>query len=788
MNKIKKTIPYIINAIIVIAIFFITLKINDIHPFGNFTLAKHDAIYQYQPMLYNFITKIKEGILLNYTFNNNLGQPFIFNFLYYLSSPLNLLVMPFKNSNSMFIAIIAIKIIITSITTTFYAKKRTNNNYLSTIITISYVFSSWFLAYHYTIMWLDAFMIFPLFQYGLEELMENNKYNIYIFSLSYIMISNFYIAFIICLYTLVYYLYNIIIKKDKYINKIKNFQLIMFSTIITCLLSAFHIYATYDSFLNMGIYINDITTDTTTLPLLNLLKSIISGTSYANLLPIGETLPNIALSTIFTISLLYFFINKKISKKEKITNLLALLFIIFLFYSKTLNYIINCFHVPIGYSYRYSFIISFYLIILFIKNIKTFDNKIDKKIYFINALLLILIIIEYVFKNIEFNLFIFNIIYIIILTLLFIFYKNNKIYKFIFVTFIILEVLINTCINFNTTMWKNLGEYKFNTDYLTYRETIDYNTSFNFDLNLNLYENKNTISSFSSMQYTNTFTDIFALGCPTDNKAIISTCNNTEIFNMIFNIKTNNKYYLEKIYTANKDIYFNNLNENSIIENQSSLIYSLTGIDNIIKTIELKKNNNIFKVPSKGTYYIDTSVEDFKYLTINNTIYTFNKDNIKDDNKKEIIVLKAQYYLEIELNKNDIIELVYKSDNNNDNLTIYKLNKDKLEEAYNKLKSNQIKYTHYQDNLIEGEITVDKDQVIFTTIPYDEHWKITVDNKEVKPKIALNSLMAIDCEEGTHKIKLEYKSNYLIPTIISIITFIGLIINIIYKQLKKKNE
>ena len=48
--------------------------------------------------------------------------------------------------------------------------------------------------------------------------------------------------------------------------------------------------------------------------------------------------------------------------------------------------------------------------------------------------------------------------------------------------------------------------------------------------------------------------------------------------------------------------------------------------------------------------------------------------------------------------------------------------------------------------------------------------------------------MAIDCEEGTHKIKLEYKSNYLIPTIISIITFIGLIINIIYKQLKKKNE
>ena len=788
MNKFKKTIPYIINALLVTIIFLIALKINKIFPFGEFSLPKNDAIFQYQPMLYSFIEKIKEGILLNYSFNNNLGQPFIFNFLYYLASPLNLLVIPLKNANSMFLAIIIIKIIITSITTTFYVKRKTNNNYLTTIIAISYVFSSWFLAYYYTIMWLDAFMMLPLFQYGLEELMEKNKYNIYIFSLAYIMISNFYIAFMICLYTLIYYLYNIILKKDKYINKIKNFQLIMFITIITCLLSAFHIYKTYDSFLIIGILISNAQNNVTYISLLNLFKSILSGAKIINLSPYGNIFPNIALSTIFTISLLYFFINPKITRKEKITNLISIIFIIFLFYSKTLNYIANCFHVPAGYDFRYSFIISFYFIIIFIKNYKVFDNKIDKKVYFINILLFILILIEYLTKNLELKYFIFNLSFLITLTTLFIFYKNNKIYKFIFTSVIVLEVTISAILNITCTIKEDTTSHEFNKEYITYREQLDH---YNQDFNINLYDNINTIPSFSSMQYNWVFEDLSSLGYLTDSKAIIYISFNTKVFKMLFNVKDKDNKYLEKIYSVNKDILTYTLSDSNIITNQNNLVYGLTGITNIIEKKDLKNisKEEKFKhiISKKGTYYFYFDNDDLEQIIVNNTIYTYDK-NSKKDTKYKVEELRATIFLELELDKKDIIKLKFKDNKKHETYPLYYLNESKYEELYNILEKNQITYTHYQDNLLEGKITVDKNEVIFTTIPYDKHWRVTIDNKEVETKLVLNSLMGIVVPEGTHHIKLEYKPNYIIPIIISTTTFIGLIVNIVYQKLKKKND
>ena len=62
-----------------------------------------------------------------------------------------------------------------------------------------------------------------------------------------------------------------------------------------------------------------------------------------------------------------------------------------------------------------------------------------------------------------------------------------------------------------------------------------------------------------------------------------------------------------------------------------------------------------------------------------------------------------------------------------------------------------------------------------------------IDNKEVETIKVLDSLLAIDCEPGKHKITLEYKNNFIKSTIISITTFIILISIPIIKHIKKKN-
>ncbi len=163
MKKIK---PYLVNSIIVLGIFLISLCIAKIYPFGDFLLGRSDSFAQYKPMLFNFIMSMKKGVLAIYSFNNGLGNSFLFNYLYYLVSPINLVALPFSNPNIIFLIVICTKLVITTILTTFYAKKKNSSNFVSLIASISYAFCGWFIAYYYNIMWLDLFRVFPLFQYG----------------------------------------------------------------------------------------------------------------------------------------------------------------------------------------------------------------------------------------------------------------------------------------------------------------------------------------------------------------------------------------------------------------------------------------------------------------------------------------------------------------------------------------------------------------------------------------------------------------------------------------------
>lgn len=790
-DKLKRISPYIISILIAVSIFFISLYINKIAPFGKYTLAKNDAFYQYEPMLFNFIKSIQEGNLSIFSFLNGLGNSFLFNYSYYLSSPLNILLLPFKSANTMFIAIITIKIIITAITTTFYALKKTNNKLISILISTAYIFSAWFLAYNQTIMWLDAFMMFPLFQYGLEKLLNENKTYIYIFSLAYIMISNFYIAWMICLYTLVYFIYHIFTTKKDISQKLKNFNTITFATMTTMLLSFFYIYITYDNFMSIRLYINSTSDDYTTIPIINLLKSFLTGNKILALTPDGKVFPNIALSLIFTISLLYYFLNKKIDKKERLKKLLVFIFIIVLLYSKTLNYIMNCFHVPVGYCFRYSFLISFFMIHLFIENYKTFENKIDKKVYIINILLLIILAIEFFTKNMETKILIFNLVSLIIITLLFIFYRKSKIYNIIFTTAIILEITASAILTLGSVMVDVSNELKYDTTTKDYREIIDYKSDTIPNLNMNLYENRNTLIYFSSMQYNQVIMDLQTLGCNTDDKATITLCPNNQVFKTILNIKTNNEYHLEKIYSTSKNVTQIALNDGNYFTNQNYLLKTLVNTDKDIlikqKLNSTKKSKTSYKIKQDGTYYLKLK-SIYQVITIGNNAYTFNKDLVKN---KELNIneIKSSLHLELDLNKNDIIEISYPSEEDiEETLEVYRFNKEEFEKAYNILKENQIKYTSYSDNKIEGTINVDKDEIIFTSIPYDKHWKVTIDGKDAKTFPVLNSLLGIECNPGNHTIKIEYKTNLTIPILISLTTFIGLITKIIIDKNKQKKS
>lgn len=95
-----------------------------------------------------------------------------------------------------------------------------------------------------------------------------------------------------------------------------------------------------------------------------------------------------------------------------------------------------------------------------------------------------------------------------------------------------------------------------------------------------------------------------------------------------------------------------------------------------------------------------------------------------------------------------------------DNL-FYTFDYDKFSEACQKIQQTSMKVTHFEDTKLEGTVTGESDgQLLFTTIPVEEGWTITVNGKEVKPEKALDSLFAIPLEKGENVIRMKFSPNY----------------------------
>lgn len=114
-----------------------------------------------------------------------------------------------------------------------------------------------------------------------------------------------------------------------------------------------------------------------------------------------------------------------------------------------------------------------------------------------------------------------------------------------------------------------------------------------------------------------------------------------------------------------------------------------------------------------------------------------------------------------------------------------------FQEAYDKLNQNTYNITKFEDTHIEGTVNSPTDGVIFTSIPYVDGWKVTVDGKAVdKVSIGNNGVIGVDVPAGEHTVVFQFKSKGLIPSLV--ISLVGLILAVLYtlvdNKVKKKKE
>lgn len=824
MKKIKNNIYVLYTLLLSILIILVFFYINNITPFGSKDFTVIDFYHQYFPMTSELINRILNSKTLLFSFNGSL--PFIRNLYNYLSSPFNILLLPFKdNLSTGFSLLIAIKAVLASTTICYYLTKNIKNSILSIPISISYGFSSYYIAYHWNIMWLDGMIFLPLIILGLEKIIKENKSLLYIITLSISIFSNYYIGYMICIFTFIYfqffYLLNYKFNIKDFLIKFKNYILysiisigIISIVVIPIYFSLSSISATKDTFPSIF---------ETEFNIINFILNNFSLSKPTALISENIPLPNTSSSLLIFILIPLFFINKNINKKEKILYALLLLTLFLCMHNTFINFIWHGFHFPNDLPYRQSFIYIFITIIIAYKSLINIKYINTKKLLITLTVFILLIILSKIIKfdNLQNKVLIINTILLIIyFTILIIYIKNKKYTQFALITIVAIETCISCVYNIKPDhngkdLDNSIKNYQYIKNILPqenefYRiEKIKHDT-YN-DPALNNYYG---ISVFSSMTYEDISKLQRKLGNGSNNINSYYYNLQTPIYNSMFNIK-----YLVGKFNYNKNFYKENKNEgikeykyplsiaykvNNNIKNwdtssnnpftvQESFIKESTGFDNMFNKLNINFKDIVPEITNNG-YFINSRICSINLENDRNgDVYLY----IDSNNLSSILVNGESYF--IATNEPYIINLGYFSKYDDINVTMYfsygdtsynefniyaySFNENNFKKAYNSLNDEILNISSFKENHIKGYINLKESGVIFTSIPYDNSWKIKVDNKYIDFYKIGESYIGFNLNEGYHNIEFIYKTKGLkTGAIISTIS----LISTIYLYIKKK--
>lgn len=374
-----------------------------IFPFGNWSLLISDLYHQYAPFISDLQDKLRSSSSLLYSWSGGLGVNFLPLFAYYLASPINLITILFPPDylTEAVLVLTLIKVGLAGSCFAFYLKAVHSDKSLVTVgFSTLYALSGFVLAFSWNIMWMDAIYLLPLIMLGLVNLIREGKGFFYCITLAIALLSNFYMAFFICFFTLLYYPVCLFkyhdFKKPSLLIK-RTGQFAGFS-LLSAGLSAILLLPTFFQ-LKSTSAAGDIFPKTLTnyYDLFDYITRHFTAVSPS----IREGAPNLYCGIVVLILLPMYFLCKSIPLKEKLWNLSLLLFLTLSFNINMLNFIWHGFHYPNQLPYRFSFVYIFLVLSISYEAFKKLNEFSGKEIGTICLYVLGVILISQKFDNLS---------------------------------------------------------------------------------------------------------------------------------------------------------------------------------------------------------------------------------------------------------------------------------------------------------------------------------------------------------------------------------------------------
>ncbi len=191
------------------ALTLLVYALRGIAPFGDNTLAFSDAGSQYLSFWVYFRDAFlgKQDFL--YALEKTLGGNIAGLYAYYGASPFELLFLLFPKEQAPLAMhlVVLLKLSCCGLTMAIYFRHSGGLNARSLLLTAAYSLCGYNVCYFWSAMWLDGVILLPLIALGLRRLFEGKSSWLYLFSLAAAILFNYYIGYMLCLFSVLYALF-----------------------------------------------------------------------------------------------------------------------------------------------------------------------------------------------------------------------------------------------------------------------------------------------------------------------------------------------------------------------------------------------------------------------------------------------------------------------------------------------------------------------------------------------------------------------------------------------------
>lgn len=427
-----------------------------ITPFGELSLIISDMQAQYIDMFSAYRELMHGNRSLFHSWSQIQGSNMFALMTSYVLSPINLIaaILPEEYIVESITIMTLIRVGLAGASCSWYLKKSFSRNDISiAVFACCYALMGYNIIFALNILWLDLVILLPFVIWGVDLIVRDTKKHLF-FTISLIAIFclNYYLAYMIGIFSFIYFIYKYlcVYEKDAIKPFFKKLGVFFGGTLVAVLCSACILLPHYYS-LGLGTREGFLESDqfafTLEYDFLTIFTKLFMG-SYDTIAYGGVA--NIYCGLVITILLLLYFMNKNIRFKEK---LLSFLMLVFFWFSCVISILYlgwHLFALPHFFEARFSFIICFFMIIMGYNSYTKLEGISAKNInhVFLVSAAAAMLIDRMNYRYITDKVVIATLLFLLLYYLFFIIMQKKeeaqKYYKLIFTALVCAELCLNT--------------------------------------------------------------------------------------------------------------------------------------------------------------------------------------------------------------------------------------------------------------------------------------------------------------------------------------------------------